>query len=224
MGKDILTKVRKLNWMLQESGSGVFSFNDFCGILSDLMDANVYITNKRGKVIGVHYKIKSDSPTITDPETGIEKFPNEYNDALLRVVETEANLRAEEALEIFKYDYDTYDKLHTIIPIISEAKKTIVYNVIIVFPYSALAAISSFRSSSLTETNSATGIFKIKSLNILISEITIIAHPVINPAAYTKYVGKCVATHLSCKFWITKPQLPRTRITISHTVQICTSV
>ena len=119
MGKDILTKVRKLNWMLQESGSGVFSFNDFCGILSDLMDANVYITNKRGKVIGVHYKIKSDSPTITDPETGIEKFPNEYNDALLRVVETEANLRAEEALEIFKYDYDTYDKLHTIIPIIS---------------------------------------------------------------------------------------------------------
>lgn len=37
MGKDILTKVRKLNWMLQESGSGVFSFNDFCGILSDLM-------------------------------------------------------------------------------------------------------------------------------------------------------------------------------------------
>ena len=68
MGKDILTKVRKLNWMLQESGSGVFSFNDFCGILSDLMDANIYITNKKGKIIGVHYKIKSDSPTITDPQ------------------------------------------------------------------------------------------------------------------------------------------------------------
>ena len=59
MGKDILIKVRKLNWMLQESGSGVFSFNDFCGILSDLMDANVYITNKRGKVIGVKIYKKS---------------------------------------------------------------------------------------------------------------------------------------------------------------------
>lgn len=117
MGKDILSKVRKLNWVLQESASGVFSFKDLCEILSDLMDANVYIANKKGKVIGVHYKIKSDSSTITDPETGTEQFPNEYNEALLRVVQTEANLKAEEALEIFKYDYDTYDKLHTIIPI-----------------------------------------------------------------------------------------------------------
>lgn len=114
----LLEKVRKLNWVLQESNAGIFSFSDLCGILSDLMDANVYIANKRGKVIGVHYKIKSDSATITDPETGIEKFPNEYNDALLRVEETTSNLQAEEALKIFKYDYDTYDKLHTIIPIL----------------------------------------------------------------------------------------------------------
>jgi transcriptional pleiotropic repressor len=117
MGKDILTKVRKLNWVLQESAAGAFSFDELCNILSDLMDANVYITNRKGKVIGVHYKIKSDSSTITDPETGSEKFPNEYNDALMKVVTTESNLKAEDALEIFKYDYDTYDKLHTIIPI-----------------------------------------------------------------------------------------------------------
>jgi len=117
MSKELLSKVRKLNWVLQESSSGAFSFNDLCGILSDLMDANVYVANNKGKVIGVHYKIRSDSATITDPETGAEKFPNEYNDALLKVTETVINLRAEEALEIFKYDYDTYDKLHTIIPI-----------------------------------------------------------------------------------------------------------
>ncbi|MEG1583877.1 MAG: GTP-sensing pleiotropic transcriptional regulator CodY [Anaerovorax sp.] len=117
MEKNILEKVRKLNWVLQESGTGVFSFTDLCEILSELMDANVYIVNRRGKVIGVHYKIISDSSTITDPETGNEQFPMEYNEALLKVVDTRANLRAEEALEIFKYDYDTYDKLHTIIPI-----------------------------------------------------------------------------------------------------------
>lgn len=49
---DILNKVRKLNWLLQESPTGVFSFNEMCGILSDLMDANVYVANDRGKVIG----------------------------------------------------------------------------------------------------------------------------------------------------------------------------
>lgn len=117
MENHILQKVRKLNWLLRESAAGVLSFGDLCETLSDLMDANVYITNKRGKVIGVHYKIKADSVTITDPETGNEQFPNEYNEALLKVVNTTANLQGQEALEIFKYDYDTYDKLHTVIPI-----------------------------------------------------------------------------------------------------------
>ena len=44
--EQILTKVRKLNWLLQESTTGAFSFNELCEILSDLMDANVYIANK----------------------------------------------------------------------------------------------------------------------------------------------------------------------------------
>ena len=84
---DILNKVRKLNWLLQESPTGVFSFDEMCVILSDLMDANVYVANARGKVIGVSYKIKSDSPTISDPETGTEAFPGEYNEELLKVSE-----------------------------------------------------------------------------------------------------------------------------------------
>lgn len=115
---DILAKVRKLNWLLQESPTGAFSFDEMCAILSDLMDANVYVTNVRGKVIGVNYKIKSDSSTIKDQETGTESFPGEYNEGLMSVKETTANMQGDEALSIFKYDYDTSDKLHTVIPII----------------------------------------------------------------------------------------------------------
>jgi len=123
MATDILSKVRKLNWVLKESVTGAFSFDELCNILSDLMDSNVYITNKKGKVIGVHYKIRSESAAITDTETGGEKFPSEYNEALLKVVETEANLKAEDALKIFKYDYDTSDKLHTVVPIIGGGQR-----------------------------------------------------------------------------------------------------
>ena len=115
---DILKKVRKLNGLLQESPTGAFSFNEMCGVLSDLMDANVYVANAKGKVIGVNYKIRSDSNTIADPETGTEAFPGEYNEELMRVSETTANLSGDEALRIFKYDYDTSDKLHTIIPVL----------------------------------------------------------------------------------------------------------
>lgn len=120
---DILTKVRKLNWLLQESPTGAFSFNEMCGILSDLMDANVYVSNMKGKVIGVSYKIKSDSATISDPETQAEIFPGEYNEEFIKVKETVANITGEDALKIFKYDYDTSDKLHTLVPILGGGKR-----------------------------------------------------------------------------------------------------
>ena len=120
---DILKKIRKLNWMLQESPTGAFSFNEMCELMSEFMDANVYITNRHGKVIGVGYKRKSDSMAISDTETGSEVLPEEYNEELMRVRETTANLSGDEALKIFKYDYDTADKLHTIIPILGGGQR-----------------------------------------------------------------------------------------------------
>ena len=120
---DILNNVRKLNWLLQESPTGAFSFNEMCGILSDMLDANVYVANVRGKVLGVAYKVKSDSSTIVDSETEIEFFPTEYNDEFLKIKETTANLTGDNALEFFKYDYDTADKIHTIIPIMGGGKR-----------------------------------------------------------------------------------------------------
>lgn len=123
MKSDILTKVRKLNWLLQESPTGAFSFNEMSEILSDLMDANVYVANKEGKLLGVHYKIKSDSPAISDPETGVEIFPDEYNEELMKVKETAANLSGDEVLKIFKYDFDTSDKPHTVIPILGGGQR-----------------------------------------------------------------------------------------------------
>lgn len=123
MSKEVLSKIRKLNWVLQEARTGAFSFYDLCEILSDLMDVNVYITNKRGKVLGVHYKTKLDSPALSDPETGVDFFPGEYNDELLKVTETEANISPEEAMKIFKYEYDTASKKQMIVPIIGGGQR-----------------------------------------------------------------------------------------------------
>jgi transcriptional pleiotropic repressor len=123
---DVLVKVRKLNWVLQESVTGTFSFDELCHLLSELMDSNVYITNKKGEVLGVHYKIRSESAAVKDTETGIEKIPSDYNDAMLMVTETEANLKAEAAMKIFKNDIatsDKYDKLHTVVPIIGGGQR-----------------------------------------------------------------------------------------------------
>ncbi|MDR1797256.1 MAG: GTP-sensing pleiotropic transcriptional regulator CodY [Clostridiales Family XIII bacterium] len=117
MEKTILDKVRKLNWVLQESTTGAFSFAELAKILSDLVDGNVYIIDLEGRMLGVHYTIQSESAAISDPETGLESMPKEYNDELVKVTETQFNLTEEEALRIFKYEYDTYEKLYTIVPI-----------------------------------------------------------------------------------------------------------
>jgi len=120
---ELLEKTRRLNAVLQMTDKEAVSFSDLCGILSSLLDSNVYVISKKGKVLGLKLLIKSDSPIIIDPETGTEKFPKEYNDELLRVNETKVNITGEESLKIFKYDYNTMDKYLTIIPIYGNGQR-----------------------------------------------------------------------------------------------------
>lgn len=99
------------------------SFGDLCEMLGSLLQSNVYVISKRGKVLGLKLIIKADSPVIIDPETGIEKVPNEYNEEFLKVSETKLNITGEESLKIFKYDYNTLDKYVTIFPIYANGQR-----------------------------------------------------------------------------------------------------
>ena len=47
----------------------------------------------------------------------------EYNEEFIKVKETLANFTGEEALKFFKYDYDTSEKLHTLVPILGGGKR-----------------------------------------------------------------------------------------------------
>ncbi len=114
---ELLLKIRKLNWVLQESLKGALSFDELCVLLKELTDANVYLADIEGNVIGVSYSHKEDSAATLDVVTGMEKFPKEYNEAMLQITTTKANFRNEEAVEVFKYHQETKDKYHTIIPV-----------------------------------------------------------------------------------------------------------
>lgn len=114
----LLSKLRKMNWVFQESSTGTFSFNDLCEVLGELLEANVYIVSRKSKVLGVYYQVKEDSDTSYDPETGEERMPESFNEAFLTVEQTVANMTNEEMLEVFGEDYDLLNKYHTIIPIL----------------------------------------------------------------------------------------------------------
>lgn len=123
MSSNLLQKTRKLNRILQESGSNPVSFPDLCKILSEVLNSNVYIINAKGKALGLDLLHIADSSTIIDEETGEERLPEEYSQNVLKINETKPNITGEDLLELFKYDVESYNKLVTVVPIIGSGKR-----------------------------------------------------------------------------------------------------
>ncbi len=117
MGIPLLEKTRRINKILQQSDESAVSFNELCRILSEILDANVYVASSKGKVLGVSLTDTSDCPIVVDEKTGVKRFPDEYNSQLLQISETKSNVTREELLKIFPYDVESYNKLVTIVPI-----------------------------------------------------------------------------------------------------------
>lgn len=123
MSNTLLEKTRRINRILQQSGEQAISFNEVCRILSEILDANVYVASGKGKVLGVSLTDSSDCPIVVDEKTGTKWFPDEYNNQLLQITETQSNITQDNLLEIFKYDVDSYNKLVTIVPINGSGKR-----------------------------------------------------------------------------------------------------
>lgn len=123
MSKELLARIRRMNWIFQESGTGKFSFDDLCAVLSDLLDSNVYITSRTGKVLGVYYKIKEDTSVISNPMTGEDEMFASYNDALMHINNTIVNVMNDELKQILDDSYQQLDKYHTFIPVIGGGER-----------------------------------------------------------------------------------------------------
>ena len=53
MSVQLLDKTRKINRLLHNNNSTKVVFNDICDVLTDIMDSNVLVVSKKGKVLGV---------------------------------------------------------------------------------------------------------------------------------------------------------------------------
>jgi len=54
MSVQLLDKTRKINKLLHNNDSQMVVFNDICDVLSDILDSNVLVISRKGKVLGVH--------------------------------------------------------------------------------------------------------------------------------------------------------------------------
>ena len=123
MRENILTRVRKLNWVLTESATGYVSFDELCNIMYDLVHANVYIMNKRGKVLSAKFDKGEEAPLVMDETTGKYVLPKTYHDKYLEINETMENISGNEIKKFYGNDYSMASKYHTFVPVIFGGKR-----------------------------------------------------------------------------------------------------
>lgn len=122
--ESLLQKTRRLNKTLQSYGSKPISFTELSKILSRMLNANVYIANTNGKVLGYELSEGFECDIVQSEIVKEKRFPKKYNDELLRYSETNENVKEiTECVfdQVSKCDYP--DKVSTIIPISSGGKR-----------------------------------------------------------------------------------------------------
>ena len=88
---DLLSKTRKINAMLQKAAGKPVNFMDMANTLSEVIEANVYVLSRRGKLLGfaINQQIENERMKQMLSE---RQFPEEYTKNLFSIQETSSNL------------------------------------------------------------------------------------------------------------------------------------
>jgi len=88
----LLDKTRKINKLLHNNSSQKVVFNDICYVMSDILDSNVLVISKKGKVLGVQNR--PDIPMIKEliKDTIGGHIDDMLNERLLNVLSTKENV------------------------------------------------------------------------------------------------------------------------------------
>ena len=92
MAISLLDKTRKINRLLQRSEN--LDYDGISRVLSTVLDANVYITDKEGRFCGYALVDDFECSLMLDHVINQGKFPTGYVTWLLKHDETDANLRS----------------------------------------------------------------------------------------------------------------------------------
>ena len=95
MSVQLLDKTRKINKLLHNNNSSKVIFNDICDVLTDILDSNVLVVSKKGKVLG-----RSKCEGVPYIEELIEKEVGKHidyhlNERFLLILSTKENVNLE---------------------------------------------------------------------------------------------------------------------------------
>ena len=92
MGVQLLDKTRKINKLLHNNSSSKVVFNDICQVLTDVLDSDILVISKKGKVLGssVCKSVDELHELIIDEVGGY--IDADLNERLLGILSTKENV------------------------------------------------------------------------------------------------------------------------------------
>lgn len=120
----LLTKTRMLNKIIQKTGAEPVVFDDICTALSEVLECNVYIASRKGKILGHAFAKDFECEIMKRKVVDERRFPADYNEKLLDNIETLANLpNGGKCVLEGEGSCKMQDKLSTIVPIIGNRER-----------------------------------------------------------------------------------------------------
>ena len=95
MGVQLLDKTRKINKLLHNNNSSKVVFNDICQVLTGVLDSDILVISKKGKVLGssICKGVDELHELIVDEVGGY--IDTELNERLLGILSTKENVNLE---------------------------------------------------------------------------------------------------------------------------------
>ncbi|WP_042348929.1 GTP-sensing pleiotropic transcriptional regulator CodY [Bacillus massiliigorillae] len=121
---NLLEKTRKINAMLQRAAGKPVNFKEMAESLSEVIDSNVYVVSRRGKLLGfsISQQIENERMKKMFEE---RRFPEDYTNSLFNLQETSSNLDVNSEYTAFPVENkDLFmNGLTTVVPIIGGGER-----------------------------------------------------------------------------------------------------
>ncbi len=111
MSVQLLDKTRKINKLLHNNNSHKVVFNDICEVLSEILESNILVISKKGKVLGIKNRndIKEIKELIKDSVGG--HIDEMLNERFLGILSTKENVN----LSTLGFEFDDVNDYQAII-------------------------------------------------------------------------------------------------------------
>jgi len=125
MEMTLLEKTRTINKLIQRSAGHPVDFEEMAKVLRQTVIANCYIVGRRGKILGYSFMSDFVCGTMEEIVVHSERFPESYNDGLMKFTETKTNTTQVANGCVFNANESCHftNKLTTIVPILGGGER-----------------------------------------------------------------------------------------------------